>query len=365
MRRQRYLLTALLLLLVACDESPQRGGADGPAHLSDGGASEVSTPSDAGVEHAPADAGGTQDAAPARPTSYVKGRHLYDRCGEKVVLRGANAGIAFPSDPQAKHLAQLAQTGANAVRLTFRDKYNKSGPQEVDTALSEAIKQRMIPIPALWDATGDWSMLGFCVDFWTQPEMVKVLKKHEAYTLLNIANEAGDGSVTDAQFRQEYTQAIQKVRAAGLRMPLVIDAANWGRGEDYILNNAQHLLQQDPEHNLLFSWHPWDTKQPQNRYDQAIDGSIAKDICMIIGEFSSLGVNYNDPIDYAYIMQVAQKKQIGWLWWWWYGQDQHSLTTDGTFGNWANVGQEVCVTSADGIQSTSVRTHYLTTGSCK
>jgi mannan endo-1,4-beta-mannosidase len=372
--RAVYFAALLILVLMGpgCDEDPTRAR-DG------GGTSDSLTSADVattdGVADFAADGapppdgppdGPTPDSAPpAKPTMYVQGSTLHDRCGEKVVLRGANAGIAFPSDPQAKKLAELAKTGANAVRLTFRWIYNQSSPQDVDTALTEAFKHEMIPIPAVWDATGDWSKLGFCVDFWLKPDMVKVLKKHEAYTLLNIANEAGKSDVTDAQFKQEYAKAIKKLRAAGLRMPLVIDAANWGRDESYIINNGSYLVAQDPEQNIVFDWHPWDTNQPQSRYKKAIDDSLAKKICMVVGEFSQIGVNYSQPVDYAYIMKYAQQKQIGWLWWWWYGNDKHSLTGDGTYGNWANAGQTVCVTSPDSIKNTSARTHYFQTGSCK
>ena len=356
-------------LLPGCDESPATrtdgGGAD-LAPASDAAPAEGG-PADRGLsEGGPTPDGPTPDSAPPpRATLYVKGHQLLDRCGEPVVLRGANAGIAFPSDPQAQHLAQLSQTGANAVRLTFRVQYNNSSAADVDTALTAARKGGMFPIPALWDATGDWSKLGFCVDFWLKPAMVTVLKKHEAYTLLNLANEAGDGSVTDAQFRQEYAAAIKKVRAAGLKLPIVIDAAGWGREESYIINNAAYLLAQDPEASLVFSWHPWDTKQPQGRYQQAFSDAKSKGICLIVGEFSSLGVNYTEPIAYATIMQLAQQSSIGWLWWWWYGGDKHSLTSDGLYGNWANAGQEVCLTSADGIQKTSLRTNEQKTGACK
>ena len=326
---------------------------------------ETAVPADGGSKDSGKDGPTADGAPPTHATMYVQGSALYDRCGEKVVLRGANAGIAFPSDPQAKNLAQLAKTGANAVRLTFRVQYNNSSPTDVDTALAEARKNGMIPIPALWDATGDWSKLGFCVDFWVKPAMVTVLKKHEAYTLLNMANEAGDSSVTDTQYRQAYTAAINKVRAAGLKLPLVIDAGNWGRGEAYIMNNAAYLLAQDPEKNLVFSWHPWDTNQPQSRYQKAFSDASSKGICMIVGEFASVGVNYSQPILYATIMQLAQQGSVGWLWWWWHGGDQHALTTDGQYGNWANVGQEVCITSSYGIQQTSVRTYDLVNGSCK
>jgi len=61
----------------------------------------------------------------------------------------------------------------------------------------------------------------------------------------------------------------------------VIDAAGWGRGEDYILNTGQYLLDADPDHNLIFSWHPWDPGNSggtKERIKAAIDASIAKNI---------------------------------------------------------------------------------------
>jgi mannan endo-1,4-beta-mannosidase len=77
--------------------------------------------------------------------------------------------------------------------------------------------------------------------------------------LLNIANEAGNGKVTVDEFGKKYAALIRQMRAAGIDIPLMIDAANWGRNEEYLLANAQYLLQQDPRHNLLFSWHIWDS----------------------------------------------------------------------------------------------------------
>lgn len=300
-----------------------------------------------------------------RDTFYVDGSTLRDPCGEPVVLRGANKGSAFPGDQDQTYLPGLAQTGANAARFTFRVQYNNSSAEDVDTALQAARDHHMVGIPALWDATGDWSQLGFAVDFWLDAAMVAVLQQHQGHTLLNIANEPGQSSVTDEQFRTEYSDALSRLRAAGLHMPIVIDAANWGRNEAYLLDNGAYLLQQDPDHNVIFSWHPWDTNQPASRYETAFDAAQSLGLCLIVGEFSSVGVNYTAPIDYQSIMQLAQQKGIGWLWWWWRSDDGHALTDDGVYGHWVNAGEEVVVSSAFGIEQTSQRSDYLTQGSCE
>jgi mannan endo-1,4-beta-mannosidase len=228
-------------------------------------------------------------------------------------------------------------------------------------------------MPSLWDATGDWSQLQACVDYWLAPEVVALVQKHEEYLIVNIANEAGDGSVTDAQFRTAYESAITSLRAAGIHTPLAIDAAGWGRGEDYILDNAQYLLDVDPDHNLLFSWHPWDPiswNGTQARIKATIDSAIAKNICFIVGEFSHVGVNYTEPIEWEYIMQYGHENEIGWLpWVWWCCSDSydlHTMSADKTFGNWANSpwGESVAISHTYSIQNTAVRTDFITNLSC-
>lgn len=301
-------------------------------------------------------------AAPFR----VDGAVLRDPCGEPVVLRGVNVGIAFPGDPDASDLAQVAKTGANAVRLTFRWRINRSNPEVVETALREAAANQMVAMPALWDATGNWDRLQFAVDFWSQPAMVEVLRRYEDMVLLNIANEAGDGRVSNSEFRTGYGKAIQQLRAAGLHMPLVIDAANWGRNEAYILDNAAYLLSQDPDHNLLFSWHPWDPKQPVERYRKALDSALKLQIPLIIGEFADVEMHQR-PVDYRSLMKLAAERDIGWLWWWWRSggnEDNHAMTYTGQFGEWVNRGKEIAEDSPHGIRATSVRTHYLRNRSC-
>jgi mannan endo-1,4-beta-mannosidase len=96
-------------------------------------------------------------------------------------------------------------------------------------------------------------------------------------------------------------------------VPLVIDAANWGRNEEYLLENAAQLLKADPLHNLIFSWHIWDSGIAENRIRSAIDRSIAQDICLLIGEFAPMEVKCKCCIPYKFIIEYAQQKNIGWL----------------------------------------------------
>ena len=50
---------------------------------------------------------------------YVVGRHLYDRCGERVVLRGVNKMIIWTDIDGTPSCGEIAKSGANAVRMVW------------------------------------------------------------------------------------------------------------------------------------------------------------------------------------------------------------------------------------------------------
>jgi mannan endo-1,4-beta-mannosidase len=308
-------------------------------------------------------------ATTPRSTMYVEGTQLFDRCGEQVVLRGFNAMIVFWDRLGTETYPEMAKTGANCCRIFW--KTDAASAEELDQTLANCRAHKMVPIPCVWDATGKWENLQQCVDFWCRPEIVQVLRKHEGCLIVNIANEAGNRDVSQQAFRDGYARAIKQLRAAGLRMPLMVDAAHWGRGEEYILENGVYLLQQDPLRNILFSWHPWDPQQPASRYRAAIDGSLEKNLCLVIGEFSHVGVFFKEPIDYEFILEYCHQRNIGWLpWVWWCcdkrKHDGHSVTTNRKYGHWANApwGERVAVSSPFSIKNTAKRSRYLETGEC-
>src|SRR5215213_10089521 len=64
----------------------------------------------------------TRPAAPVRaalPGFYVQGRHLYDKTGEKVILYGVNKMIYWMDIDGIPSYAEIAKTGANAVRIQW------------------------------------------------------------------------------------------------------------------------------------------------------------------------------------------------------------------------------------------------------
>lgn len=302
----------------------------------------------------------------------VKGRHLYAPTGEKIVLRGVNEMFIWSNDLSGENtFAEIAKTGANVVRIVWlsSDENPRGIAANLDAAITNCIVAGMIPMPELHGATGKWDKLQSQVDYWVKPEVVAVLKKHEPYLLLNIANEVGAHEVTDEQFKEGYQLAISRLRNAGIQCPLVVDAASWGQGIDILQATGPYLLEQDPLKNLLFSVHMWWTAPDgsTNRIINEIKESVAQELPLIVGEFAPMGVGCKKSIDYKTILAQCQKYDIGWLAWSWGLQDNGDcklmdMTSDAEKGKFSGLfdwGLEVAVTDPNSIKNTSKHSKYI------
>lgn len=326
-------------------------------------------------------------AAPVHQTCYVEGRHLYDRLGNRVILRGINKMSVWDlSDPiGAISFPQIRQTAANSVRIVWLTALADGTPTDaeiLDNLITNARQNHLIPMIELHDATGDLSRLQDLVDYWVWPVVTSLIQKHEAYLLVNIGNEVGDWTVTEAQFTAAYTPAVQALRAAGIHVPLVVDAPDWGKNLAALDSCAAGLLAADPDHNLLFSVHlywPLSCGFDANKIRTSLEASVTLGYPLIVGEFSQYGgdpQSCNHPpanicgpegeIDYQAILSVCHDNELGWYAWeWGPGNDQGDppnplcavmdMTPDRLFANlkpgWAT---EVALTSPYSIQNTSV-----------
>ncbi len=295
------------------------------------------------------DGEGTCSSVGKLPGLYVEGRHLYDYYSNRVPLIGVNAMTKYNDHGGVVQIPEIAKTGARVVRFHWdtNEEIEWHGKEEVldrlDMTITRTIEHGMIPMVGIWDATGDWSKLQACVDWWVDPDVVAIIKKHEKDFLLNIANEAGNNSVTTQQFEDGYKSAITDLRDAGYQMPLVIDGAHYGRDENYLLDTAAALLAHDPLSNLIFSWHPWDGGSHAARYEAAIDAANALNICFIIGEFAHVSASQFNPVnDWKHLIEYSNSNDVGWMpWVWKIGTSEHNMTTDYIYGNWTSFGAEV------------------------
>jgi len=305
------------------------------------------------------------------PGFRVKGRHLYAPEDELVILRGvANPNIWYQKSG-LPHYNEIDDINANVIRIVWEI---SGSANDLDSAITNCIALDMIPMIECHDATGNWSMLDNVVDYWTSEAILPILIKHEAYLLLNIANEAGDGNIRATAFNAGYEAAIQQIRNAGVHVPLVIDAPDWGKNINVLQATGPGLIEFDPDHNLIFSIHMWWPKMygydEQDIIDEIAE-SVEMELPLIVGEFSQMHgqcntdvITDNNSIAYLTIIEQCQLNQMGYIAWSWFGNCNPfwDMCSDGTYATLYDWGLKVAVTDPNSIQNTSVRPDYILNG---
>jgi mannan endo-1,4-beta-mannosidase len=261
----------------------------------------------------------------------IDGRLLKDSCGETIVLRGVNYGNVWETDMGIQGFSQIAQTNANCVRICLERKYTSwvgGNPViedlrggQIDTIIQAALDQKLIPIVELHDFTDGsvehsriQSNLDSAIMFWTEPSVMAALKKHSRFLILNLANEPEHWEDTEQEFYNACSSAISAIRAAGLKVPVMIDGMHWGQDHTFFINNGNgaNLLVGDPEHKLLFSVHTyWDTSVvPDAEMTSRFINMYNSNLPFVIGEFAyDIGNTCTNTINYHLIMDLCQQYQ--------------------------------------------------------
>lgn len=294
------------------------------------------------------------------PGFRVEGRFLYDNQGEKVTLYGLNKMCTWTDKDGDPSFKEIAKTGANTVRITWSI---TDTAEDLDTVLTNCRKEHMIPVIEVHDATGEWDKLPSLVDYWTQDDVAEVLIRHQEYVILNIGNEVGNGTITNAQFTEGYTDAITRIRAAGIHVPLMIDGSSWGQDINILQACGPDLMAVDPDVNLLFSVHMWWPKMYGHNAQEVIDElneCVDMDLPIIVGEFGHIWEESEaGKIPYKTIMEQCAKLDIGYIAWsWGPGNNPQTfldMTSDGTFDTLNDYGKEVCLTSEYSVKNLAVR----------
>jgi mannan endo-1,4-beta-mannosidase len=304
----------------------------------------------------------------ANAQMYLNGRHLYTQNNEKVILRGVNEMFIWAGDKSGWNIyPEIEKTGANCVRIAWNT--TGSVTDLKNTIYNCVTRGKSIAMVTLMDATGDFSKLQTCLDYWKRADVKKAIQDFKKWTILNIANEAGN-SVDDATFKSKYKDAIAQLRNAGYTVPLVIDASGYGQDFDQIKRTWSEIFNSDPQRKTLFSVHLYWTTGGNARINNMANDVKNGGIPFIIGEGpEQVGWDCNTTADYRYAMQRFQENEIGWMAWSW-GAVQNGncssgrkfdMTTNGYYGNWvSDWGRDVAFYNAYSIKNTSRRPASLT-----
>lgn len=301
-------------------------------------------------------------------TIYVEKGNIYTAAGEPLVMRGFNEMFVWSSDRTGEKLIpEMDKSGANTLRLVWDKNFDT---KDLIKLIDNTIAHKMVAIPECHNATGKWdSELQACVDFWNDPILVQGIERNQQWTIINIANEAGDHNISDENFLATYKAAITSLRNWGYTVPIMIDGSSWGQNLDQLLRVGPELLKHDPLKNIIFSTHSyWTAEQAIGNYESVAKQSKALRIAMVVGEGPSVTrVGQCDnptPLPYLDGMKILAEHQVGWLNWSWGGMKNgdcdnfryFDITQNGSFGLWWNqTGSNIVAVSPYSVMQTSHR----------
>ncbi|MCE5300533.1 MAG: glycoside hydrolase family 5 protein [Spirochaetia bacterium] len=310
-------------------------------------------------------------ATPAKPSPtpepyhgiQAKGRFLYDACGEKIILRGVNKMTIWTDRDKLEAFAEIAKTGANCVRIVWTTKDGTMAGLE--KAVEKCAQHKMIPIIELHDYTCKWGDEAFnaLTAYWTDNEIVAMVKKHEKYLIINYGNEMGDWQTDVEDYVKRYSEAIKKMRKAGIRVPVMIDAPKCGQDMNPFYAYFGDIYRADPAKNTIYSIHMWWPNSPPERVQDALMTASGMDNVIVCGDFAASGVGCAPGIPYKTILSECSKYEVGWLAWEWGPGNKDcsemDMTKDNKFDSLYGWGKEVAVESEYSIKKTAKRNECL------
>lgn len=268
--------------------------------------------------------GTAMSADAAEPVGlHVENGRLVEENGTPFVFRGVNHAHTWYAT-QTQSFADMASLGANSVRtvLSNGDRWTRNDVADVRNVVSLAKANRLISILEVHDTTGYGEQSGAttlakATDYWISVKDAVV--GQEDYVLVNIGNEPyGNNATANASYVADNQAAIKRLRAAGIKNTIVVDAPNWGQDWAGIMrDNAAAIFGSDPDANTVFSVHMYGVYKDASTITAYLDAFKAKNLPLIVGEF---GFDHSDGNpDEDTILSESQARGIGWLGWSWSG----------------------------------------------
>ena len=272
----------------------------------------------------------------------VQGRFLYNKCGQKVTIRGIEHMLYY-QDINQQMIPEIGKTGANAIRVLL-------DPGISGTTLRQ-ILTKCITEQKMYVSVGVWSGQ----DFFFRSDIKPVLLEFEDNIILHAFGEPNyETTPDDARWKSESISVINRFRQAGFKAPIDIQTTTFGRDPNPIIRSGQVVFNADPLRNIIFGcqmyWGDWYT----GLYD------------MTIAEACQLFATLNYPVQIGacpsdcntdcgrQAWDESFKNGLGCMWWSWTG-DEFELSGNGNFNNLTADGQYVVNTSQYSISKTSVK----------
>ena len=292
----------------------------------------------------------TTTPAPKATTKVmsIKNNRIVDANGKPFVMRGVN--LQYGDNPTAAFpgIKGIASTKANVIRIQFR---RTTTPEQVKAAIEDSIAHKMIVMPMFWEdgvhhedqgptCSNSEKALNEATAKWTTDwRSIMQEPNYQPYLMLNIANEwgrkwnndIGGYPMTYQDFIDYYKVQISKLRNAGYKMPLVIDAPQCGQDfRAFVEGRGKQLLEHDPEKNIVLSVHAYWSYHSEQLIDEALNALEQEDVPYIFGEFGnklfqSTRPEGNKATQFDYLITRLNELKRGWIAWSWKGNGAWDL----------------------------------------
>jgi len=261
--------------------------------------------------------------SPAATGIEVHGGRIVEADGQDLVLRGINHAYTwFPAQNRA--FADIKAAGANSVRvlLASGQRWPANTTSDVAAVIARCRQHRLICVLDVHDTVGLGELRGAATlaqatDYWLRVQ--PALTGQENYVIINIGDEPY-GSDNARTWVADTTAAIRRLRAAGFRHALMVDAPDWGQDDSFTMRDgARAVLAADARLDTIFSVHMYGVFNTAAKVRAYLTSFRRQGLALVIGEFGYLHT-YGNPDEDA-IMAYAQSDHIGYLGWSWSGND--------------------------------------------
>ncbi|ADG75696.1 glycoside hydrolase family 5 [Cellulomonas flavigena DSM 20109] len=265
---------------------------------------------------------GTATAADPVGLHIADGR-LVERDGTPFVARGVSHAHTWYTSRTPTAVPAIRAAGANALRVVLSGgRWTANSPADVAGVIELCRANELVCMLENHDTTGYGEQSGAvsldaAADYFVS--LRSVLAGTEDFVQINIGNEpTGNNEPQVTGWTVDTAAAIRKVRAAGLRHNIVVDAPNWGQDWKGVMRDtAATVAAADPDGNTLFSVHMYGVYSQASTITSYLDAFEAKGLPLVIGEF---GIDHSDgDPDEATIMREATERGIGYYGWSWSG----------------------------------------------
>jgi mannan endo-1,4-beta-mannosidase len=260
---------------------------------------------------------------PAAAGLHVNGTQVVEANGTPFVMRGVNhAHVWYPN--QTRSFADIKSFGTNTIRVVLGSgqRWGPTSAAEVTNVISLCKQSRLICVLEVHDTTGYGEQSGAATldqaaSYWIS--VASALRGQENHVVINLGNEPfGNNQQVSATWTSATSNAVSRLRGAGLQHLLMADAPMWGQDWQNIMRtNASAVFNADPQRNTVFSVHMYGVYDTAAEINAYFDAFRTAGLPLVVGEF---GHNHSDgDPDEDTIMAQAQARSLGYIGWSWSG----------------------------------------------